>query len=137
MRDSTPRDPPADGGYPLDSDLHQMSDDGGPVGPDPARWTDPGWRDSLEDRDTFEGESRNGFPDASRPLEDFLTVVTHPDIDQEAASNPPQSGPQADQPGGQPAEAPTTDHWSSVRVEGTPGTIWTARRSTDGGGRDT
>lgn len=39
------RAPPADGGYPADSDLHRMSDDGGPVGPDPARWADPGWQD--------------------------------------------------------------------------------------------
>ena len=47
----TTPDPPADGGYPLDSDLHQMSDDGGPVGPDPARWADDDWRDDLGDRD--------------------------------------------------------------------------------------
>jgi hypothetical protein len=37
--------PPADGGYPADSDLHQMTDDGCPLGPDPARWADPEWRD--------------------------------------------------------------------------------------------
>ena len=37
------RGPPADGGYPVDRDLHQMSDDGGPVGPNPARWSDPVW----------------------------------------------------------------------------------------------
>jgi hypothetical protein len=46
MRHFTSRDPPGDGGYPSDSDLHQMSDDGGPVGPDPARWADPVWRDN-------------------------------------------------------------------------------------------
>src|SRR6476620_5888609 len=43
------RDPPADGGYPLDSDLHQMTDDGGPPAPDPARWADPDWRDAVAD----------------------------------------------------------------------------------------
>lgn len=45
--------PTADGGYPLDRDLHQMSDDGGPVGSDPAQWDDPEWRDNLGERDTF------------------------------------------------------------------------------------
>lgn len=43
MRTASTR--PADGGYPTDADLHRMSDDGGPVGPDPARWVDPVWRD--------------------------------------------------------------------------------------------
>jgi len=33
MQRLTTPDPPADGGYPLDSDLHQMTDDGGPLGP--------------------------------------------------------------------------------------------------------
>ena len=50
----TTRDPPADGGYPLDSDLHQMTDDGGPLTPDPARWADPEWRDNLGEWDTFD-----------------------------------------------------------------------------------
>lgn len=45
---------PADGGYPADRQLHQMSDDGGPVGPDPARWGDPVWRDNFGDMDTFD-----------------------------------------------------------------------------------
>ena len=49
-------DPPADGGYPVDSDLHQMSDDGGPVGPDPARWADDDRRDKLGEKDTVTGE---------------------------------------------------------------------------------
>ena len=43
------RPPPADGGYPVDADLHQMSDDGGPVGPAPARWSDPEWRDDADE----------------------------------------------------------------------------------------
>ena len=41
--------PPTDGGYPLDSDLHQMTDDGGPLVPDPARWADDDWRDTFAD----------------------------------------------------------------------------------------
>ena len=45
--------PPADGGYPLDSDLHQMTDDGGPPAPDPARWADPEWRDEPAARDSL------------------------------------------------------------------------------------
>jgi hypothetical protein len=58
MRHFTSRDPPNDGGYPADSDLHQMSDDGGPVGPDPARWADPVWRDNPgESGPTKEGRS--------------------------------------------------------------------------------
>lgn len=44
MAPLTTRGPPADGGYPVDSDLYQMSDDGGPVGPD--RWADPAWQDA-------------------------------------------------------------------------------------------
>lgn len=43
--------PAADGGYPADSDLHQMSDDGCPNGPNPARWADPDWRDNLGEWD--------------------------------------------------------------------------------------
>src|SRR4051794_29847808 len=59
--------PTADGGYPVDSDLHQMSDDGGPVGPDPARWADPDWRDNLGERDTFDGDPRPGGPPPPTP----------------------------------------------------------------------
>ena len=40
-------DPPTDGGYPADTDLHQMTDDGGLHTPDPARWADPAWRDAI------------------------------------------------------------------------------------------
>jgi hypothetical protein len=39
-----------------------MSDDGGPVGPDPARWSDPEWRDNLGELDTFADEVRMGLP---------------------------------------------------------------------------
>jgi hypothetical protein len=60
----TPK-PPGDGGYPFDSDLHQMSDDGGPVGPDPARWADPVWRDSFGELDTFADDEPSGAAPAS------------------------------------------------------------------------
>jgi len=36
--------------YPRDSDLAQMTDDGCPHTPDPARWADAEWRDAFEDR---------------------------------------------------------------------------------------
>ena len=39
--------PTADGGYPVDGDLEQMTDDGCPLTPDPARWADPDWRDET------------------------------------------------------------------------------------------
>jgi len=52
---TTSRGPPGtmagDGGYPVDSDLHQMSDEGCPHSPDPARWADPDWRDNLGEWD--------------------------------------------------------------------------------------
>jgi hypothetical protein len=41
--------PLPDGGYPVDSDLDQMTDDGCPLTPDPARWSDPEWRDDPTD----------------------------------------------------------------------------------------
>lgn len=49
-----------DGGYPADSDLHQMSDDGGPVGPDPARWTDPIWQDQVGEQCTSDDDTPTG-----------------------------------------------------------------------------
>jgi hypothetical protein len=55
MRRLIIHDRTADGGYPLDSDLHQMSDDGCPLVPDPARWADVEWRDNLGVWDTFDG----------------------------------------------------------------------------------
>ena len=45
----------ADGGYPVDSDLHQMTDDGCPLVPDPARWADAAWRDQPGELGTFDG----------------------------------------------------------------------------------
>jgi hypothetical protein len=73
--------PPADGGYPVGSDLHQMSDDGCPLSPDPARQSDPEWCDDPTEGevsaaemdeaawgddiglwDTFPAEVRMGFP---------------------------------------------------------------------------
>jgi hypothetical protein len=62
MRHFVTRYPPADGGYPIDSDLHHMTDDGCPHNPEPARWADPDWRDNLGEWDTFEGQERLVFP---------------------------------------------------------------------------
>lgn len=58
--------PPADGGYPLDRDLHQMSDDSGPVASDPARGSDPDWRDNLGEMDTFDDPARLRVPAPDR-----------------------------------------------------------------------
>jgi hypothetical protein len=64
MRRVITRGPPADGGYPFDGDLHQMTDDGCPLVPDPARWADDDWRDNLGEWDTFGGDVR---ADSSAP----------------------------------------------------------------------
>jgi len=133
MRNFTTRDPPADGGYPIDSDLHQMSDDGGPVGPDPARWADPDWRDNLGVMDTFEDGVRMGFPDASRPGAGTVTVHRPPGP---AVRNPSQVSRRAVDPGDQPDDTAREPSWSSVRVEGDPMALWTAHRSRDGGALD-
>ena len=45
----------ADGGYPPDNDLHNMTDDGCPLTPDPARWADDDWNDNLGESDTSGG----------------------------------------------------------------------------------
>lgn len=132
MRSFTTRGPPADGGYPLDSDLHQMSNDGGPVGPDPARWADPDWRDNLGEWDTFEDEVRMGFPDASRPAAGTVMVRTPRSTAPQTGPYPPQAGPQAVNPGDPTDEDPLLLPWSSVRVEGDPAALWTARQSQDG-----
>ena len=58
MRQLITHDRTADGGYPLDSELHQMTDDGCPLIPDPARWADADWRDNLGESDTFEGAAK-------------------------------------------------------------------------------
>ncbi len=57
---------PAEGRSPFDEELHQMSDDGCPLVPDPAPRSDPDWRDNLGEWDTFADEVRMGFPTASR-----------------------------------------------------------------------
>ena len=113
MRSPTTSRPPPDGGYPHDDDLHRMTDDGGPAAPDPARWSDPDWRDNLGERDTFAEEAAMGFPDARQP--GAVTVQIPAEID------PPT------------VLSPTGFPWSSVRVEGNPAAVWTARRARDGG----
>jgi hypothetical protein len=55
MRQLMIQDRKSDGGYPLDSDLHNMTDDGCPLVPDPARWADADWRDNLGELDTSSG----------------------------------------------------------------------------------
>ena len=132
MRRFTTRGPPADGGYPIDSDLHQMTDDGGMHFSDPARWADPDWRDNLGEMDTFEDEVRMGFPDASRPGPGTVTVCTPPGLGSPAVPNRSQVGRQAVNPGDQPHETPPVAYWSSVRVKGDPAALWTARRSRAG-----
>ena len=37
-----------DGGFAVDSDLHQMTDDGCPLSPDPTRWVDADWCDATD-----------------------------------------------------------------------------------------
>jgi hypothetical protein len=69
------QNPPADGGYPLDSDLHQMTDDGGPPAPDPARWTDPDWRDDPEGPDTRGDEVRLEPMPTSDTLTDWTPIA--------------------------------------------------------------
>jgi hypothetical protein len=73
---------PADGGYPVDADLHQMTDDGCPHGPDPVRWDDPVWQDDVLDLDvgldnfgeldTFDDEDNPVFPFAGGAVAGLL-----------------------------------------------------------------
>ena len=93
------RGPPADGGNPVDRDLHPMSDDGGPVGPDPARWSDPVWQ---------------GDAGQVRPQ-----VFSAPDAGTVTVSQPEAS----------PADRERSSPWASVRVEGNAAGVWTAHRS--------
>lgn len=60
MRHPTTQPPPADGGYPADRDLQQMTDDGGL--PAPGRAGETGGRDNLGELDTFAAEVQMGFP---------------------------------------------------------------------------
>jgi hypothetical protein len=57
MRRLMTPDQSADGGNPIDSDLHQMTDDGGPQTPDPA-WANADWGDVLGE-DTFDDGPAN------------------------------------------------------------------------------
>jgi hypothetical protein len=62
MRHFITRGPPADGGEPIGTDLHRMTDDGCPHSPIPARWDGPDWRDNLGEWDTFDDEDQLAFP---------------------------------------------------------------------------
>jgi hypothetical protein len=51
-----------------------MTDDGGPPAPDPARWTDPDWRDNLGEWDTFADEVRPEAVPASDTSADWTPI---------------------------------------------------------------
>lgn len=126
------RGPPADGGYPTDRELHQMSDDGGPVGPDPARWSDPAWRDDADDG----GEIHFGpavFPEPG------VTILRPPESSPPAIHYRPRRrrGDLPRQPDGGDPGAPVITSirhapvWVSVRDTGGVTGIWRARRPGD------
>jgi hypothetical protein len=84
--------PSADGGYPIDGDLHQMTDDGCPLNPDPARWVDPADKDKIRAR---------------------LQAALNPDparwVDPDWRDSP--GGPDA------PAPAPMNSRWQRLREQ--------------------
>jgi hypothetical protein len=65
MRHLMTPDPTLDGGHLVDSDLHQMTDDGCPL--TTAQSADQDGRDNLGELDTFEGASAD-FPAALPPV---------------------------------------------------------------------
>jgi len=71
------QDRTADGGYPIDSDLHNMTDDGCPLFPDPARWDDADWRDNLGELDTFDGPTVGPNVPAELALQPRPPTPTH------------------------------------------------------------
>ena len=88
MRHFMIHDETDDRGYPFDSDLHNMTDDGGPLIPDPSRWTGPGWRDNLGEMDTFdaspvepegrvEPESRRSIQPIASPRSRLVPLCRH------------------------------------------------------------
>ena len=79
MRRFMTRDPTADGGYPLDSDLDQMTDDGCPLVPDPAGGPTP-TRDNLGESDTFDApyeEQATPVPANPRSSVRIIHAPTH------------------------------------------------------------
>jgi hypothetical protein len=52
--------PPLDGGYPIDSDFQQLTDDGCPLTPDPSLWGAEDWRDNFGEWDTFANNPADG-----------------------------------------------------------------------------
>ena len=119
------RGPPADGGYPADNDLHQMSDDGGPVGPDPARWYDPEWRDDAEE----DGDIHVGPAVFTDP---GVTIMRPPEIAPPAVHYRPQrrrAGLPRHSDGGDPGvpvmmSVRTAPVWMSVWDAGGVTAIW-------------
>lgn len=70
----TPK-PPGDGGYPVDSDLDRMTNDGGPLDPDPSRWADLDWRDNFGEMDTFAEDEPSGAVPASDPAAGWTPIT--------------------------------------------------------------
>lgn len=107
-----------DGGYPLDSDLNRMCDEGGPFSPDPARWADPDWRDNLGEWDTFADEVPVGSP-VVIPLADGEVAVRGKEAARSPGACQPVPLPTGEpDPGDRPgADAPGAP-WASIRVEG-------------------
>ena len=109
---------PADGGYPLDSDLHRMTDDGGSHTPDPARWADPDWRDNFGEWDTFADEARLGFP-AVVPLSAGTVTVRGVEAGRRPEVRGPGPLPSEDlDPGDQSGKDLRGPLWASIRAEG-------------------
>lgn len=72
--------PPIDDGYPLDSDLDQMADDGCPLVPEPVRWAEADWRDNLGEYDTFADNVGLELPTGSPVLHagSSVRINSHP-----------------------------------------------------------
>jgi hypothetical protein len=76
----TTRDPPADDGHALDSQLDQMADDGCPLVSQPVRWADADWRDNLGEYDTFADDVGLNLPPGSAVVQagSSVRVNSHP-----------------------------------------------------------
>lgn len=74
-----------DGGS-LDSDLHNMSDDGCSHEPDPAWWVHTDWRDNLGEQDTFGGPPGGSGHSEGNPHVPYFSYVDTTSL------KPPKSG---------------------------------------------
>jgi hypothetical protein len=80
-----------DSGYPLDSDLHNMTDDGCPLYPDPAWWVDTDWRDNLGEQDTFDGPPEGSAHRVGNTPVPYFSYMDTASLNT-ASLNPPKSG---------------------------------------------